>query len=101
MPRMACRMQTFGQKQCDGTRYGTSFPGRIGMTGEASIQEIHSPSFKEAELRSESSRVAALLGAFAALFVIVLIRGALSMAGGGRGEAWPFALLLAGMTAYE
>ncbi len=57
--------------------------------------------FKEAELRSEWARVGALLAAFAALFVLVLIRGALSFAAGGRGEAWPFALLLAVMTAYE
>jgi serine phosphatase RsbU (regulator of sigma subunit) len=98
---MDAGMQTFAQKQCDGTRFATSFAGRIRMTGEASIQEIHSPSFKAAELRSESSRVAALLAAFAALLVILLIRGAFSLAGGGRGEAWPFALLLAGMTAYE
>jgi serine phosphatase RsbU (regulator of sigma subunit) len=94
-------MQTLNQKQCDGTCRATSFPGRIGVTGQPSIQEIDSPSFKEAELRSESTRIAALLAAFAALFVIVLIRGALSLAAGRHGVAWPFALLLAIMTAYE
>ena len=71
------------------------------MTEKAITQEIESPSFRKAELRSEWTRVAALLAAFAALFVVVLIRGALSLAAGSRGEAWPFALLLAVMTAYE
>jgi serine phosphatase RsbU (regulator of sigma subunit) len=66
-----------------------------------SFPEIDSPSFKEAELRSEWTRVAALLAAFAGLFFVVVIRGALSLAVGWRGEAWPFAILLAVMTVYE
>jgi serine phosphatase RsbU (regulator of sigma subunit) len=71
------------------------------MTGLEKFPESHSPSFKQAELRSEWTRVAALLAAFAGLFVIVLIRGALSLASGRRGEAWPFAALLGVMVAYE
>jgi serine phosphatase RsbU (regulator of sigma subunit) len=71
------------------------------MREDAIIPDVHSPSFKTAELRSEWSRVAALLAVFGGLFVLVLIRGALSLSAGNRGEAWPFALLLGLMTAYE
>jgi serine phosphatase RsbU (regulator of sigma subunit) len=71
------------------------------MNEQASISEIDSPAFKAAELQSEWIRVAVLLAVFAGLFVLVLIRGAFSLAGGARGEAWPFALLLGLMTAYE
>lgn len=60
-----------------------------------------SPAFRLAELRSEWTRVRTLLGVFAGLLVLIVLRGVISLAGGHRGEAWPFALLLAGMTAYE
>lgn len=63
--------------------------------------EFKSDSFHLAELRSESARVAALLGVFGALLLLILIRGVISLAEGHRGEAWPFAVLLAVMTAYE
>lgn len=63
--------------------------------------EIKSPAFQLAELRSECARVTALLSVFGALLVLVLIRGVISLAEGYRGEAWPFALLLTVMTAYE
>ena len=52
-------------------------------------------------LRSERARVLALAGAFGALFVLVLVRGGVSLAQGHRGEAWPFAVLLGLMTGYE
>jgi serine phosphatase RsbU (regulator of sigma subunit) len=52
-------------------------------------------------LRSERARVLALAGAFGALFVLVLVRGGVSLAQGHRGEAWPFAVLLGLMTVYE
>ena len=42
-----------------------------------------------------------VLAVFGGLFALVLIRGGLSLAAGRRGEAWPFALLLGLMTAYE
>ena len=63
--------------------------------------EIKSEAFQLATLRSERARVLALLGVFGSLLVLVLIRGGMSLAQGHRGEAWPFALLLAVMTAYE
>src|SRR5882724_548062 len=63
--------------------------------------EIKSPAFHLAELRSECARVTAVLGAFGSLLALVLIRAVMSLAEGHRGEAWPFALLLAAMTAYE
>jgi len=63
--------------------------------------EIQSSSFKLEELRSERTRVTALLGVFAGLLVLVLIRGVASLAGGRRGEAWPFVVLLAVLTVYE
>jgi serine phosphatase RsbU (regulator of sigma subunit) len=63
--------------------------------------EIKSHSFRLAELRSEWVRVSALLGVFGSLLVLVLVRGVMSVAEGHRGEAWPFALLLAVITAYE
>ena len=63
--------------------------------------EINSQSFQLAELRSECVRITALLGVFGALLVLVLLRALMSLAEGLRGEAWPFALLLAAMTAYE
>ena len=63
--------------------------------------EFQSEAFQQATLRSERARVLALLGVFGSLLVLVLIRGGMSLAQGHRGEAWPFALLLAVMTAYE
>ena len=63
-----------------------------GMTSEA---------FHLATLRSERTRVAVFLTVLAGLLVLVLVRGMMSLAGGHRGEAWPFAALLAAMTAYE
>ena len=71
------------------------------MIDDDGIPEVHSPSFKAAELRSEWTRVAALLAVFGGLFALVLIRGGLSLAAGRHGEAWPFALLLGLMTVYE
>jgi hypothetical protein len=63
--------------------------------------EIESESFYLAELRSERTRVAALLGVLGGLLALVFVRGVISLAEGRRGEAWPFVLLLAVMTAYE
>jgi serine phosphatase RsbU (regulator of sigma subunit) len=63
--------------------------------------EIESTSFHAAELRSECARVKALLSVFASLLALVLIRGAMSLAQGHAGQAWPFAMLLAAMTVYE
>ena len=60
-----------------------------------------SRSFQLAELRSECARVTALLGVFASLLALTLIRGLVSIMHGHTGAAWPFALLLTGMTAYE
>jgi len=71
--------------------------------GEGSVQdsEINSPAFRLAELRSECTRITALLSVFGSLLVLVSVRGVISLAEGHRGEAWPFVLLLAIMTAYE
>jgi serine phosphatase RsbU (regulator of sigma subunit) len=63
--------------------------------------DIKSQSFHRAELRSECVRVKALLGVFAGLLALVLIRGITSLAEGRGGVAWPFVLLLAGVTGYE
>ena len=60
------------------------------------------PSFRGAELRSECVRVTALLSVFASLLAtLVLSRGIMSLMQEHRGAAWPFAVLLATMTAYE
>jgi len=66
-----------------------------------SDSELETTSFQTAKIRAEWARVAALLGVFAGLLALVLIRGFLSLAAGHRGEAWPFILLLAAMTSYE
>lgn len=63
--------------------------------------EFKSKAFQLATLQSERARVFALLTVFGSLLVVVLVRGGMSLAQGHRGEAWPFALLLAVMTAYE
>ena len=63
--------------------------------------EINSQAFQLARLRSERTRVYALLGVLGSLLLLVLVRGGISLAQGRRGEAWPFVLLLALMTAYE
>src|SRR5437899_2303506 len=63
--------------------------------------EIRTPLFQAAELRSESTRVGAILGVLAGLLVVIVVRGALGLADGRRGEAWPFAALLAAMMLYE
>ncbi len=67
----------------------------------AALPDIDSPAFQAAGLRSEFSRIGALLTAFAALLAVVFLRSVLSLAGGHRGEVWPFAVLLAAMTCYE
>ena len=59
------------------------------------------PSFQLVELRSERVRVQSLLAVLASLLLLVFIRGGISLAQGYRGQAWPFALLLAGFAAYE
>ncbi|MGA7413645.1 MAG: hypothetical protein WBW33_24430, partial [Bryobacteraceae bacterium] len=64
--------------------------------------KIELPSFRVAELRSEYARVTALLSVFAGLLAtLVLSRGIMSLMQERRGAAWPFAVLLAAMTAYE
>ena len=63
--------------------------------------EIKSQAFHLAKLRSERARVLALLSVLGSLLVLVLVRGGISLTQGHRGEAWPFALLLAVVTAYE
>lgn len=63
--------------------------------------DAKSPAFRRAELRSERTRVWALLGVLAGMLVLVLVRGVASLAEDRRGEAWPFAVLLAIMTGYE
>lgn len=70
-------------------------------SGQMVDSEINSQSFHMAELRSERTRVMTLLGVFAGLLILVLIRGITSLAHGHHGQAWPFALLLTLMTAYE
>jgi serine phosphatase RsbU (regulator of sigma subunit) len=62
--------------------------------------EIKLQSFQLAQLRSERARIIALLGAFGSLLGLILIR-VISLAEGQRSEAWPFAVPLAVMTAYE
>src|SRR5690242_10479580 len=71
------------------------------MTAQVSVQELHSPFFREAKLRSEWACVAMPLAACAALLSLLLICGALSLAASSRGEAWPFAFLLAIVTACD
>jgi len=63
--------------------------------------DAKSPAFRQAELRSELARVGTLLGVLAGLLVLVVVRGAASLAQGLRGQVWPFAVLLAIMIAYE
>src|SRR5262245_32319017 len=63
--------------------------------------ELKSEAFQLAKLRSERTRVYALLGVLGSLLLLVLVRGCISLSQGRRGEAWPFVLLLALTTAYE
>ena len=63
--------------------------------------KIESKAFERATLQSERTRVLALLIVFACLFALVLMRGAMSLAEGRSGEAWPFAVLLGAFTVYE
>ena len=101
MPRMAADCKLLRKNNATERATPHHSPAhRHDWTSELFRRVIRRPS-RQAELRSEWTRVAALLAAFAGLFVIVLIRGALSLASGRRGEAWPFALLLAVMMAYE
>lgn len=57
--------------------------------------------FRQEELRSESTRVRVLLAVLGGLLTLVLIRAIASVAEGRHGEAWPFAVALALMTAFE
>ena len=72
-------------------------------SGERMIDSnIELPTFRVAELRSECARVKALLSVFASLLAtLVLSRGIMSLMQEHRGTAWPFAVLLAAITAYE
>jgi serine phosphatase RsbU (regulator of sigma subunit) len=64
--------------------------------------DIRTPSFQQAELRSERTRVRVVLGVFGGLFALILMRGIASLVvEGRRGEAWPFVAVLLVMTAYE
>jgi serine phosphatase RsbU (regulator of sigma subunit) len=63
--------------------------------------DTNSPAFRQAELRSERTRVVTLLAVLAALLLLVLIRGAAAFSQDRRGELWPFALLLLVVAAYE
>src|SRR5262249_26977021 len=61
---------------------------------------VKSLAFQLAELRSECTRITALLSVLGSLLTLILIRGAITLTQ-GYGATWPFALLLAVMTAYE
>jgi serine phosphatase RsbU (regulator of sigma subunit) len=63
--------------------------------------EIHSQAFEAAHLRSERTRIVALLTICAGLLGLLSIRALFTFLAGHHGEAWPFAVLLAVMTAYE
>ncbi|SPE40897.1 membrane hypothetical protein [Candidatus Sulfopaludibacter sp. SbA3] len=58
-------------------------------------------SFRQAELRSEYTRVRVLLGVLGSLLILVLIRGIASLAEGRLGGVWRFVLALALMAGYE
>src|SRR5690242_9829212 len=75
--------------------------GRASGAVRMTDSEIHSPAFQRAQLRSECVRVQALLAVFGFLLALVVLRGIASLSQGHRGEAWPFAVLLALMTANE
>jgi serine phosphatase RsbU (regulator of sigma subunit) len=62
---------------------------------------LKSQAFQTAELRSECIRITVLLTVFGSLLGLVAIRGVIYVAHGYHGTAWPFALILAVMTAYE
>ena len=63
--------------------------------------DFQSGSFREAELRSERTRVLVILGVLGALLALVLIRAIVTLAEGHPGHAWPFALALGLTTVYE
>jgi serine phosphatase RsbU (regulator of sigma subunit) len=63
--------------------------------------KIQSHSFRAAQLRSELNRVKVLLSVFAIFLALIVLRAVISLAQGYRGEAWPFAALLAAATGYE
>jgi serine phosphatase RsbU (regulator of sigma subunit) len=65
------------------------------------IDATNSQAFQQARLRSERARVLAILSVLGSLLVLVVIRGGMAVAQGHRGEAWPFAVLLLLMIAYE
>ena len=58
-------------------------------------------SIQLAQLHSECILVRTLLGLFASLFGLSLIRAVLLLIEGRHGEAWPFAVLLGAMTLHE
>ena len=62
---------------------------------------IESQELDAAILRSERTRIKTLIGVYGSLMVLVLVRGAMARSEGHRGEAWPYALLLALMAGYE
>jgi serine phosphatase RsbU (regulator of sigma subunit) len=63
--------------------------------------QIKSKAFEDAKLASEQTRILALLIVFSCLFFVLLLRGSMSLAEGRSGEAWPFAILLGAVAAYE
>src|ERR1043165_5200963 len=63
--------------------------------------DIQAPSFQAAELRSECTRVRALLAVLGTLLGLTLIRGIVSVIEGRTGEAWPFVVALVVMATYE
>ena len=65
------------------------------------MTELTPTAFEQAILRSERVRAIALIAVFGTLMSLVFVRGGISVAQGHQGEAWPFAVLLAVMTAYE
>src|SRR5690349_3254761 len=64
-------------------------------------QEIRSNEYQLARLRSELTRISALLAAIAILLGVLLIRGVASIALGHRAQTSPLAVLLAATAIYE
>jgi len=63
--------------------------------------DVKATSFQQAKLRSEATRVRGFLVLLGGLLALILIRAIASVAQGRRGEAWPFAVAVALMAAYE